>query len=56
MNENIKVHTLFDLETLILSFFHITESWVDAMSTMATITDEVNSSYLNCGYNNFKRL
>ena len=53
----IKVHTLYDIETSIPTFFHITEARVNDMKAMDAIPYEENSFYIfNRGYNDFKRL
>ena len=53
----IKVHTLYDLETSIPTFFHITEARVNDMNAMDVIPYEENSFYIfDRGYNDFKRL
>ena len=51
----IKVHTLYDLETQIPTFFHITEARVNDMKAMDAIPYEENSFYIfDRGYNDFK--
>ena len=53
----IKVHTLYDIETSITTFFHITEARVHDMNAMDVIPYEENSFYIfDRGYNDFKRL
>ena len=53
----IKVHTLYDLETQIPTFFHITEARVHDMNAMDVIPYEKNSFYIfDRGYNDFARL
>ncbi len=53
----IKIHTLYDLETQIPSFFHITTAKVNDMKAMDAIPYEKNSFYIfDRGYNDFKRL
>ena len=53
----IKVHTLYDIETSIPTFFHITEARVHDMNAMDVIPYEENSFYIfDPGYNDFKRL
>ena len=53
----IKLHTLYDLETSIPTFFHITEARVNDMKAMDAIPYEENSFYIfDRGYNDFKRL
>ena len=53
----IKVHTLYDLETSIPTFFHITEARVNDMNAMDTIPYEEDSFYIfDRGYNDFERL
>ena len=52
----IKVHTLYDLETSIPTFFHITEAKVNDMNAMDVIPYEENSFYIfDRGYNDFER-
>lgn len=56
-NGGIKVHTLYDIETSIPTFFHITEARVHDMRAMDVIPYEENSFYIfDRGYNDFKRL
>ena len=53
----IKVHTLYDLETSIPTFFHITEGKVNDMNAMDVIPYEEDSFYIfDRGYNDFARL
>ncbi len=53
----IKIHTLYDIETSIPTFFHITEARVNDMNAMDAIPYEENSFYIfDRGYNDFKRL
>ena len=53
----IKVHTMYDIETSIPTFFHITEARVNDMRAMDAIPYEENSFYIfDRGYNDFKRL
>ena len=53
----VKVHTLFDIETSIPTFFHITEARVNDMNAMDSIPYEESSFYIfDRGYNDFKRL
>ena len=53
----IKVHTLYDIETSIPTFFHITEARLHDMNAMDVIPYEENSFYIfDRGYNDFKRL
>ena len=53
----IKVHTLYDLETSIPTFFHITEAKVNDMNAMDVIPYEEDSLYIfDRGYNDFERL
>ena len=53
----IKIHTLYDLETQIPTFFHITPAKVHDMNAMDLIPYEENSFYIfDRGYNDFKRL
>lgn len=53
----IKVHALYDIETSIPTFFHITEARVNDMRAMDAIPYEENSFYIfDRGYNDFKRL
>lgn len=51
------MHTLYDLETQIPTFFHITPARVHDTKAMDVIPYEENSFYIfNRGYNDFKRL
>jgi len=53
----IKVHTLYDIETQIPTFFHITPASVHDSKTMDKIPYESGSYYIfDRGYNNFKTL
>ena len=53
----IKVHTLYDIETSIPTFFHITEARMNDMNAMDSIPYEEDSFYIfDRGYNDFKRL
>jgi hypothetical protein len=53
----IKVHTLFDVETQIPTFFHITEAAVHDSRAMKEIPYETGSYYIfDRAYNNFKML
>ncbi len=53
----IKVHTLYDIETSVPSFFHITEARVNDVNAMDVIPYEENAFYIfDRGYNDFKRL
>ncbi|MCH5218738.1 MAG: IS4 family transposase [Muribaculaceae bacterium] len=53
----IKVHTLYDIETQIPTFFHITTASVIDVKAMDVITYEQGSYYVfDRGYNDFKRL
>ena len=53
----IKVHTLYDLETSIPTFFHITEARVNDMNAMDAIPYKEDSFYIfDRGYNDFERL
>jgi len=52
----IKIHTLFDVETSIPTFFHITEAGVHDMNAMDVIPYEKSLFYIfDHGYNGFKR-
>ena len=52
----IKVLTLYDLETSIPTFFHITEARVNDMNAMDVIPYEEDSFYIfDRGYNDFER-
>ena len=51
----IKVHTLYDLETSIPTFFHITEARVNVLNALDAIPYEEDSFYIfDRGYNDFK--
>ena len=53
----IKVHTLYDVETQVPAFFHITEAAVHDSKVMSVIPYETGSYYVfDCGYNDFKQL
>ena len=53
----IKVHTLYDIETSIPTFFHITEARMNDMNAMYSIPYEEDSFYIfDRGYNDSKRL
>lgn len=53
----IKVHTLYDIETSIPTFFHITEARIHDVNAMDAIPYEESSFYIfDRGYNDFKRL
>jgi len=53
----IKVHTLYDIETQIPAFFHITEASVHDSKAMKEIPYESSSYYIfDRAYNNFKML
>lgn len=53
----IKVHTLYDIETQIPTFFHITPASVNDVKAMDAIPYEQGSYYVfDRGYNDFKRL
>jgi len=53
----IKVHTLYDVETQIPAFFHITEASVHDSKAMREIPYEPGSYYIfDRGYNNFRML
>ncbi|MGI6572858.1 MAG: IS4 family transposase [Fermentimonas sp.] len=53
----IKVHTLYDVETQIPTFFHITEASLHDSKVMKEIPYEVDSYYIfDRAYNNFKML
>lgn len=53
----IKVHALYDVETQIPTFFHITPAQVNDMNAMDVIPYEQDSFYIfDRGYNDFKRL
>lgn len=51
------MHTLYDVETQILAFFHITEASVHDSKAIIKIPYELGSYYISDrGYNNFKML
>lgn len=53
----IKVHTLYDIETQIPTFFHITAASVNDMNAMDAIPYQPDAYYIfDRGYNDFKRL
>ena len=53
----IKVHTLYDIETQVPAFFHITEASVNDVRAMDEIPYEPGSYYIfDRGYNDFNRL
>lgn len=53
----VKVHTLYDLETQIPIFFHITQAKVHDSKAMDAIPYEENSFYIfDRGYNDFQKL
>lgn len=53
----IKVHTLYDVETQVPAFFHITEAAVHDSKAMCVIPYEPGSYYVfDRGYNDFKQL
>jgi len=53
----IKVHTLYDIETQVPAFFHITEAAVHDSKAMAVIPYESGSYYIfDRGYNDLKQL
>ena len=53
----IKMHTLYDIETQIPTFFHITSAKVNDINAMDVIPYEIGSYYVfDRGYNDFKRL
>ncbi len=53
----IKVHTLYDVETQIPKFFHITEAKIHDSKVMKEIPYESDAYYIfDRGYNNFKSL
>ena len=52
-----KIHTLYDLETQIPAFFHITTASVHDSKAMKEIPIETGAYYIfDRGYNNFKEL
>ena len=53
----IKIHTLYDIETQIPTFFHITSAKVNGVNAMDVIPYEIGSYYdFDRAYNDFKRL
>lgn len=53
----IKIHTLYDIETQVPAFFHITEAAVNDVRAMDEIPYEQGSYYIfDRGYNDFSRL
>lgn len=53
----IKIHTLYDIETQVPAFFHITEASVNDVRAMDEIPYEPGSYYIfDRGYNDFSRL
>ena len=51
------MHTLFDVETQIPAFFHVTEASVNDVNTMDKIPYESGAYYVfDCAYDDFKRL
>ncbi|MDD7461633.1 MAG: transposase [Prevotellaceae bacterium] len=53
----IKIHTLYDLETQVPAFFHITTASVHDSKAMKEIPIETGAYYIfDRGYNNFKEL
>ena len=53
----IKVHTLYEVETQVPAFFHITEAAVHDSKVMSVIPYETGSYYVfDRGYNDFKQL
>ena len=51
------MHTLYDIETSVPAFFHITEAAVHDSKAMSVIPYETGSYYIfDRGYNNFKQL
>ena len=53
----IKMHTLYDIETQVPAFFHITNAKVHDSNAMDVIPYEAGSYYIfDRGYNDFKRL
>ena len=54
---DIKIHTLYDIETQIPTFFHVTNAKVNDVNAMDVIPYEIGSYYVfDRGYNDFKRL
>ena len=52
----IKIHTLYDIETQIPTFFHVTNAKVNDVNAMDVIPYEIGSYYVfDRGYNDFKR-
>lgn len=53
----IKIHTLYDIETQVPAFFHITEASVNDVRAMDELTYEPGAYYIfDRGYNDFCRL
>lgn len=53
----VKIHTLYDVETLVPAFFHITEASVNDVRAMDEIPYECGSYYIfDRAYNDFRRL
>lgn len=53
----IKVHTLYDVETLVPAFIHVTEAKVNDVNAMDVIPYETGSFYIfDRGYNDYMRL
>ena len=53
----IKIHTLYDIETQIPTFFHVTNAKVNDVNAMDVIPYEIGSYYVfDRGYNDFNRL
>lgn len=53
----VKIHTLYDIETQIPAFFHITEAKINDVNAMDEIPYESGSYYIfDRGYNDYKRL
>ncbi len=53
----VKIHTLYDIETQIPAFFHISEAKVNDINAMDEIPYESGSYYIfDRGYNDYKRL
>ena len=53
----IKIHTLYDIETQVPAFFHITEAAINDVRAMDEIPYEPGSYYIfDRGYNDFSRL
>ena len=53
----IKVHTLYDVETQVPAFFHITEAAIHDSKAMNVIPYETGAYYVfDRGYNDFKQL